>query len=544
MLEKRIGKILFALIIMTVISCFSFKASASATPLNVLTYGAVGNGVVDDHEAIQRAIDDAALGYGGGEVYFPAGTYKVKVLIQLKSNISIELDDNATILNCIGVIEEGDEELPEDVVYPSIVFMTGPFINGREQKFTWDRSSNITFRGGTIDINGELNSAGTGCKNIPRIGSSGAFAIGYCDNFTLEGVTMKNSYKGHMVQVCGSNNVTIKDCKFLGQAIPNTLDESKVINLETLQIEPGTNAGFPYAANDNGEASSNVTITGCTFGRSETCGELVTAIGTHNQVKTTKIGKKTKKCNHITVSNNTFDNVMYAGMRFCGYEDVDIVGNTFIKRPASQSINYREAGCFLINAYCYNNSKKELDLNKRIKIRNNTFNIADPKTRGIRVAKDNDNYGDAVETITITGNTINNTSSGSKDLAIQALRITKDLVITGNTINGGYRGIEIQNCTGKITVNSNNISNLDYQFVRVIGCGDGSAINLFTHGCGTIEVSTKDGKYTFTAVPNSGYKFDAYYGENALSTLITKNKSLTYNINKTTNVSRHPKFVK
>lgn len=44
---------------------------------NVRSYGAVGNGTVDDTAAIQRAVDAAAAATFGGVVYFPPGLYRV-----------------------------------------------------------------------------------------------------------------------------------------------------------------------------------------------------------------------------------------------------------------------------------------------------------------------------------------------------------------------------------------------------------------------------------------------------------------------------------
>lgn len=41
---------------------------------NVKDYGAIGDGVTEDHVAIQRAVDDAVAA-GGGIVFFPSGTY-------------------------------------------------------------------------------------------------------------------------------------------------------------------------------------------------------------------------------------------------------------------------------------------------------------------------------------------------------------------------------------------------------------------------------------------------------------------------------------
>lgn len=505
--------------------CFllPFAYAEDGGRLNVKDYGAIGDGNSDDRAAIQQAIDEAAA-KGGGEIYFPEGRYRVEEILILKSNISLILDERAVIVN--GINQGG---------HPSIIFMTGPFTEDGQQ-VQWERTSNISISGGTIDMNGELNEAGNGCKNLPNIGSSGALALGYCDNVKISDVKFLNSYKGHVIQICACDGVIIDNCEFVGQAIPNTLTDSQIINLESIQIEPSTVKGFPYATNATGEASQNITISNCYFGASDVCGEPITAVGTHNQVY------ECEKCNHINVVDNEFDNMAYAGVRFCGYEYVTIKGNSFIKRTPTQSTNYRANGCFLINAYCYNNTTQTLDLNKHITIDNNTFSIEDAKTRAIRVAKDKETYLGDVLDVTITNNSIINNSADTEDVGIQALRISGDLIITGNTINGGYRGIELQYCKGNITVNSNDINNLTYQFVRVLACGTHQKINLFTHGCGTLEVETNVDRYTFTAVPNSGHSFKAYYGENALTTLITKNNTLTYIINKTTNVSRHASF--
>ena len=151
----------------------------------------LGDGVTDDHEAMQAAIDAASQGLGGGKLYFPEGTYLVKKMVQLKSNIDIRLHDDATIVN--GINFQGR---------PSIVFMTGPFINGGDKIF-WEPTENISFTGGTIDMNGALNEEGTKPKNLPFINSSGGFAIGNSSNVTIRNVTFKDSYQGHAIQIAG-----------------------------------------------------------------------------------------------------------------------------------------------------------------------------------------------------------------------------------------------------------------------------------------------------------------------------------------------------
>jgi polygalacturonase len=63
---------------------------------NIRSYGATGDGVTLDTPAINKAIDAASAG-GGGTVLFPAGTYR-SVSIHLKSNITLYLDQGATLL--------------------------------------------------------------------------------------------------------------------------------------------------------------------------------------------------------------------------------------------------------------------------------------------------------------------------------------------------------------------------------------------------------------------------------------------------------------
>ena len=55
-------------------------------PVNVLDFGAVGNGVTDDTAAIQGAIDFQA---GGGRIFIPAGKYKLSAALVLHSGLHI-----------------------------------------------------------------------------------------------------------------------------------------------------------------------------------------------------------------------------------------------------------------------------------------------------------------------------------------------------------------------------------------------------------------------------------------------------------------------
>jgi len=103
--------------IMILSLCFmagSHVALAAGTPLSPLTiqgpgvvnssepvyhvrdYGAVGNGQVDDTQAIQQALDDA--GRTGGTVYFPPGRYPVRTLTVYGNHLTL-LGHEATIVS-------------------------------------------------------------------------------------------------------------------------------------------------------------------------------------------------------------------------------------------------------------------------------------------------------------------------------------------------------------------------------------------------------------------------------------------------------------
>ncbi len=65
-------------------------SQANAATLNVLDYGAKGDGVTDDRAAIQRCIDEAVA--GGNQVYVPAGTYLIGSTLSVGSGCYLRGD--------------------------------------------------------------------------------------------------------------------------------------------------------------------------------------------------------------------------------------------------------------------------------------------------------------------------------------------------------------------------------------------------------------------------------------------------------------------
>lgn len=90
--------------------------------LNVVDFGAVGDGIADDTPAIQAAIDSRTNGYA---VYFPAGTYKfTEALIRDKTNLTFLgpgiLNGQFTVHNLVN-----DNDIQSNIVFDGLSFNRG-----------------------------------------------------------------------------------------------------------------------------------------------------------------------------------------------------------------------------------------------------------------------------------------------------------------------------------------------------------------------------------------------------------------------------------
>ena len=78
---------------------------------NVRHFGAKGDSVTLDTDAINKAVE-AAASAGGGTVYFPAGDY-LSFSIRLKSNITLFLDNGAYLIGAVPREGEPGYDPPE-----------------------------------------------------------------------------------------------------------------------------------------------------------------------------------------------------------------------------------------------------------------------------------------------------------------------------------------------------------------------------------------------------------------------------------------------
>ena len=130
-------KMLIAL--MALLLCLAGNGSAAERPtLNVLDFGAKGDGVTKDTAAIQKALDACGTN-GGGTVSLPDGIFLTGSLI-LHANTTLQLAQRASLLGS-----------PDIADYPlENVRWEGEFREGHRALLYASNAANITINGGVI----------------------------------------------------------------------------------------------------------------------------------------------------------------------------------------------------------------------------------------------------------------------------------------------------------------------------------------------------------------------------------------------------------
>ena len=89
---------LFTFLLLAPIFSFGLEKQPVISVINVMQYGAVGDGKTLDTEAIQKAIDDAAKIGNGAQVLAPGGRHYLIGTLELKSGIDFHLQGDAELL--------------------------------------------------------------------------------------------------------------------------------------------------------------------------------------------------------------------------------------------------------------------------------------------------------------------------------------------------------------------------------------------------------------------------------------------------------------
>jgi len=196
-----------------------FKAAS----FNVREFGAAGNGLTNDTPAINKAIESCSTS-GGGDVFFPAGTYSA-ASIRLKSNIRFVLDQDAIIT---GAPNGYDAPEPN----PFDKYQDYGHSHFRNSLMWGENIENFAIIGGKVngghiiqgdpkgrDIGDKVISIKVGknllFKNVTHeTGGHFVYLLNDCENVTITNVVIKKSRDA--VDLMGCRNVQISGCNFTG----------------------------------------------------------------------------------------------------------------------------------------------------------------------------------------------------------------------------------------------------------------------------------------------------------------------------------------
>jgi polygalacturonase len=154
-----------------------------ARMLNVLSFGARGDGATLNTTFIQAAIDSAAA-MGGGVVVVPAGRFLSGTLV-LKSNVELRLRQGASILGSIN---------PADYQHLALILAEGQENISITGKGTIDgQGRKLGLYMDSLFYAGKLDSAHYNLRRKRPENRPGNFKISNCKNVHVSGITVKNA---------------------------------------------------------------------------------------------------------------------------------------------------------------------------------------------------------------------------------------------------------------------------------------------------------------------------------------------------------------
>lgn len=330
--------------------------------LEVSSFGATPDDASDDTEAFQKAIDSAKP---GDTVYVYPGRYNVS-LLTMREGVTLKLYTEMT-----NAKEGYTDTIAKAVTAGRYAILSGTrILNNTNGAHGSEGCSNFSIVGGVFDTNRTDRST---------------LIFGCADNIKIENVIFKDIKGNHTIQLTGCTNSTIENCMFAGY------DCGEAFTREMIQVEPSTPGatGGPLTF-ENGEFNcpKNITINNCYFGKSDEAGPPLMAIGHHSEVGEAN-------ATGLKITNNVFDEVLYAAVRFNNLVDAEISGNTFRSTSKYQNatqfsqattpaflVFYLATGSTTYDTTINGNSFKVTEAvaseqagHHNIKIENNTFTV-------------------------------------------------------------------------------------------------------------------------------------------------------------------------
>lgn len=415
----------------------------SAYVANVKDFGAVGDGITDDADAVQAAFN-SVRDNGGGTVVFPRATYFWSFWVEVFSNTKVD-GMGSTLLKRVG---------------SSATMFFGMLSHGKTGYGSG--ASNVEFT--NLHLKGDLS----------QKRQAGLFGSNHAENILVDNCTFTECHmQGHILDIQGSRNITVRDCYFYGMNAEGSIDHSK----ECIQLDNSTRLG--KSVNDDtgsfdGLPTTDVVVDNCKFLPITVNGVTYPApnpLGSH-------WGMQGYYHERIKFTNNTVidppsdtSNGSRGVLKFCAARDITVSGNTFLSTISSNVSVFRhlplQSTITPENADTATSSDSVSIANTpvqsyNIKFTSNTvsgFN-ASGSSRQTLIDLRGSKEGYFCHDVVISNNTFENcltsdTSDGGPDL-ISAYRCEK-IAISNNVTNSTRNLVVAQG--NNISVTGNSISN-------------------------------------------------------------------------------------
>jgi hypothetical protein len=277
---------------------------------NVKQFGAKGDSINFDTDAINKAIE-AASAAGGGTIYFPAGKY-LSFSIRLKSNITLFLDNGAVLIAADPNQGKGGYDAPE------------PNASDKYQDFGHSHWHNSLIWGENLQNisiigNGLINGKGLTRGGSSKVGlGNKAIALKLCRNVILKDFSILTG--GHFCLLAtGVDNLTIDNVKLDTNRDGFDIDCCRHVHISNCSVNsPFDDAIVLKSSFGLGFArvTEDVTITNCSVSGFDIGTFLDGTYKRENAGKVPDRGVVTGRIKFGTESNGGFRNITISNCTF------------------------------------------------------------------------------------------------------------------------------------------------------------------------------------------------------------------------------------